>query len=190
MTAAGTVFDVSEVSTSDYRKGNRTFHLVGLAASIILGVGGIAAIAAVAIRGGLVDAPVSSLVVLGFAWGIVVVAAVVTLMFSPGATKVQVMSTGIQLTYQRGRTKEFLWNDPGVRLTLYEFPEILPSGRPFPFSRFWLATWHPQSNPLTPEAFNAILASADSAGLTIARSKSSIGTPRTVIRILGRATVT
>jgi hypothetical protein len=104
-------------------------------------------------------------------------------MKSPRATEVQVTNMGIRLTDRRGRTKEILWSDPRVKLKLYEFPRILPSGRSFPFSPLWLVTRHPQSNPLTSEAFDAILTSAQSAGLVVTRFKSSVGTARTVIRI-------
>jgi len=187
MSAGGVTFDVSALSASDYQTGNRKFHLLGLGGSIVLGAGWIVALVAVAARGGLTVDPAFSTVIFALTGGAVVLLALVGLTMSPGATEVRVTDTGIRLTYPRGRTKDFLWSDPGVKLTLYEFPRIMPNGGPFPFSTLWLVTRHPQSNPLTSAAFDAILTSANSAGLRVTRSKSSFGTPRSVVRIRGPA---
>ena len=183
MTDQGVTFDVSALSASDYKRGNRKFHLLGLGGSIIVGAGWIVAFVVVAARGGVTGDPMSSTVILGFGGSIAIVLGWIGLAMSPGATEVQVANSGIRLTYSRGRTREFRWSDPRVKVTLYEFPRILPSGRPFPFSTLWLVTRHPQSNPLTSEAFDAIVTSAQSAGLVVSRSNSSFGTARTVIRI-------
>ena len=183
MNSAGTVFDVSAVSAADYRLGNRTFHLLGLLGSIILGAGWMAVLVDVAARGGIASNPTFSIVILGFTGGIVILLIWIAMAMSPGATEVQVADTGVLLRYSRGRTTEFEWCDPRVNLTLYEFPRIMAGGRSFPFPPLWLVTHYPQSNPLTPEAFDAIIGSARSAGLLVTRSQSVFGTPRSVIRI-------
>ncbi len=181
----GTLFDVSVAATSDYRKGFRRFHVIGLVGSTTLAAVAIASLVAVALQHGLQDQPVASWVVYGASVGGMVVLALIALMNAPGAARVEVGALGVRLTYPNGGTKTFSWTDRRARVTLYEFPAILASGRPFPFSRFWLATWFPQSNPLTREAFDAILGSARAAGLNVIRSKSSFGTPRLVFRISG-----
>ncbi len=187
MAADGVSFDVSALSESDYRRVNRKLHFLGLGGSTVLGAGWIVAFVTAAARGSLTADPMFSIVVLGCIGGTVVLLAWFALMMSPGATKVQVTNTGIRLTYARGRATEFRWGDPRVNVTLYEFPRTLPGGRPFPLSPLWLVTRHPQSNPLTSEAFDAILTSAKSAGLIVTRSQSSFGTPRSVVRIRGPA---
>jgi len=63
--------------------------------------------------------------------------------------------------------------DPDTRITLRLNPAILPDGRPFPFSRYDLRTIYPADNPLTQEAFEAVLNSAQQAGLGIEKSPDS-----------------
>ena len=184
-----TAFDLSELSAADYRAGNRNFHLIGFSAFFVLGVGWLIAVSVLVARDTIAPAPTSSVVILAFIGGTVLLAGLTAMMMAPGAVKVEVGGTGVRLTYRRGRIKEFSRRDPGVKLTIWEFPPTLADGRTFPFSRIQLVTRNPQSNPLTPQAFDSILDSARSAGLMVERLESSVGKPRTVIRTRGgRAT--
>jgi hypothetical protein len=179
-------FDVSATSLSDYRRSSRLFRLLGLFGSTTLAVIWIGALVTLTIHPGLSHLTVSVVAGLGFVAGLIGVLALTSLLNAPGAIELEVKSDGVRLSYATGRTKQFSWTDPGTTLILYEFPETLPSGRPFPLSRFWLVTRFPQSNPVTSEAFEAVLRSAERARLSVTRVQKAIGTPRTVIRIAPR----
>jgi hypothetical protein len=150
-------FDLSEISLSDYRKGYRLFRLIGLLGSITLSIVWAGALATLAAQRDLSGLP--STVVAGFAFGAALVAVLVLafLMNGPGAIALELQTDGLRLIYGNGRTKRFSWTDSRTTITLFEFPEKLPNGQAFPLSRFWLATRFPQSNPVTPEAFEAVL---------------------------------
>lgn len=189
MILSGTTFDLSEISIADYRRGYRLFHLVGLIGSIALTIVWIGALVVLAVQSGLAHLSLS--VIAGFSFGAAVVGvlALASLMNAPGAIALEVRTDGLRLVYASGRAKQFPWADSRTTVTLYEFPEVLPGGRPFPLSRFWLATHFPLSNPLTSEAFGAVLRSAEAAQLRVTRSSNALGTSRTVIRIMGSGNI-
>jgi len=185
MKVDGSVFDLSAVSASDFRKGYRLFRTIGQVGSITLSIVWVIAIVVLAIRPGLSYLPIPVTIGLVFGAAIIGVLALASLMNAPGATSLEVRPDGVRLIYANGRTKQFRWADSRTAITLYEFPEVLPNGRRFPLSRFWFSTRFPQSNPLTAEAFEAVLLSAQIARLRITRSSNAFGTSRAVIRIMG-----
>jgi hypothetical protein len=177
------VFDVSSISILDYRKGYRTFRIIGLVGTFLIGAGLIVTIGVLAAKVQLESLGAGRVAEIAFVTGIGTISALFAVSNAPMAHSLEIGPVCVQLKYQGGRSKLFLWKDPRLSLTLYQYAPYLPNGKPFPFSPYGVSTFHPQHNSITKEAFEAILAAARSAGLDISVTKPSIGTARTLYKI-------
>jgi len=176
---APAVFDLSSISDSFYRAGSRTLR--NIFAAVLVLVNGVA-VWLVAATAGVLSDPFSFgeslFIVVGF--GSVAVFGITSL--SPGAVRAEVTRAGLTLGYRNGRTREYQWDAPSTRLTLWL---SRPTTSNIPSHE--IRTRFPSDNPLTPEAFDAILSSARIAGLEILTTEQSGRPPRTVFRIRGKA---
>ncbi len=163
-------FDLSKISAEDYRKGSRGFRVVTTA---VYGVIVVAGAITLALRPSILDVPSNVgevvLIILGF--GIPTV--LLNVLLSHGPVRLEVGAAGLRLIYSKHRTKEILWNKPGVHVTIWKNPSTLPDGRAYPLAAFDLRTIRPVDNPLTEEAFTAVLASARAAGMNIQATNAS-----------------
>jgi len=176
-------FDLSAVSQADYRTGSRGFRI---AFTLSFALVAIVATIAVVTRPGVLRDPVSVfiLVTVIVVWGSC--AACINVVLSQGAIRLEVRANGISLTYRDGRVKRLRWDSDRTRVTLWRNELALRGGRPFPFSLFDLRTFYPVDNPLTAEAFEAIVSSARAAGLGPVVSVVRDSQPRTVFVFRGR----
>lgn len=189
MAPAATVFDVSDTSTGDYRRGYRKFQLLGFVAATVVGVGTIAGLVRFALLSRLGALSSGTMIEIALLVATAALFLVLGVTNGPGAIRIEISTDALRLLYPSGRSRSFRWHDPRTVVKLYEFPAILPSGRPFPFSRFGVSTFRPQSNPLTQEAFDAILDVARDEELRIVKTDARIGTPRVRYRIFGSSRV-
>ena len=90
----------------------------------------------------------------------------------PGAVAVAVSDDGIELRYRSGRRKFFRWGDLSFSLTLqrYSTTESTPRRQIYPDS---ILTRFPRSNPISPDAFDTIVAEATRRGLELTWRKIS-----------------
>jgi len=157
-------FDLEAVSSKDYRAGTRNFrYLLGAMMGIILAIAGAVAVTTPTLWSN--PASWAELVFIAVAFcgfGIFGIFG-----FGPGASQLELFQGGLRLVYRDGRSKLYRWDDPRKNLTLWRSPETLPNGKPWPISRWDFRTLRPLDNPLTPDAFDAILESAREAGLEI-----------------------
>lgn len=77
-----------------------------------------------------------------------------------GADSCRVTADGFTLAFRGGRTTTFTWNDPKLRLTLFE---LLSRGR----TTYMIATRRPFLNPIPQDLYLAILSEARVRGLSV-----------------------
>jgi len=181
--AASAVFDLSVASLHDYRGGSRTVQIIFTAGFVLLLAIAVGVIATTPVFfSNLYSIGMASLILVGVGF----LCTLAIFMFSPGAVRLEVSATGIRLAYAKGRSKDYRWNDPEAKLTLWLSPPTLPNGQPYPFAQHEIRTLYPLDNPLTQEAFHAVLGSARGAGLEVHTISQSGRGPRTILRIRGK----
>jgi hypothetical protein len=178
-------FDVSAERNVDYSS-LRKFRYIFAAIFVLIVVGNLSVLATFALEGRGFSPPQE------FALGAFAVIATgvayVVLAFGPGPTKVEISAEHLSMLYDRGTRKEMRWDDAGHILTLWKYPETFADGTPSPPPFHYIVRPVPLKNPVSSDAFSAILLAAERRGLSIRpKVEGRIDEPtKTVIKISGR----
>jgi hypothetical protein len=119
---------------------------------------------------------------LGALWGF--------LLLAPGPVTLTLENDSLSLIYRTGRVRSFDLARPDLQITVWQYPETRPDGRPNLPPLHYIVGGIPFRNPITPESFAALTQVAHSRGLSVTEEPRGSGSSQRFTKIHIRSAVT